>query len=64
MTKKTDDWELFTVSEIAEQDKVSEKTVRRAIDRGDLKVVRIGPSGRSVRVTAEDRRAYRALRRE
>ena len=63
MGRKNEDWELFTVREIAEQDKISEKSVWRDIERGALKVLRMGPSGRIVRVTAEDRKAYRALRR-
>ena len=62
MSRKHEKLELFTVREIAEQDKVSEKTVWRDIERGALKVLRLGPSERIVRITAEHREAYRALR--
>lgn len=50
---------LMTVAEVAELDGCSEKTVRRAIDAGLLEVVRIGPSGRSVRIDPAAHRAYR-----
>ena len=50
---------LLTVREVAELDNCSEKTVRRAIDAGLLKVVRIGPSGHSVRIDPAAHRAYR-----
>lgn len=56
-------WELFTVAEIASEDKTSEKTVRRDIKAGRLKVLRLGKNGRIVRVTAEERLRYRNARR-
>jgi len=42
---------LYTVAETAEQLSSSEKTVRRLIERGELRVRRIG---RSVRIAHED----------
>ena len=42
---------LYTVTETAEQLSSSEKTVRRLIERGELRVRRIG---RSVRIAHED----------
>ncbi len=56
-------WELFTVAEIASEDKTSEKTVRRDIKAGLLEVLRLGKNGRIVRVTAEERLRYRNARR-
>ena len=50
---------LFTVSDIAMQDSCSEKTVRRAIEAGLLQVVRIGPSGRAIRISHEAHVLYR-----
>lgn len=50
---------LYTVSDIAVRDSCSEKTVRRAIDAGLLKVVRIGRSGRAIRITHEAHMLYR-----
>lgn len=50
---------LMTVAEVAELDGTSEKTVRRAIDAGLLKVVRIGPARRSIRIHPDDHAAYR-----
>lgn len=52
---------LFTVSEIAERDRCSEKTVRRSIAAGYLEVLRIGPSGRSIRVSQQAHERYRRL---
>ena len=57
--KPTGEPPLFTVSDIARQDSCSEKTVRRAIDCGLLQVVRIGPSGRAIRITHEAHMLYR-----
>lgn len=37
---------------------VSDKTVWREVERGALGVVRIGPSGRTVRTTRASRKAY------
>ncbi len=50
---------LYTVAEIARWDNVSEKTVRRAISAGLLKVVRVGPGGRLIRVHPTAHLAYR-----
>lgn len=52
--------ELLTVAEVAELDRCSVKTVRRAINAGLLIAVRIGPGGRLLRVS---RRAHEAYRR-
>lgn len=52
---------LLTVKEVAELDKCSEKTVRRAIDAGLLAVVRIGPGGRLLRIDPAAHAAYRAV---
>lgn len=50
---------LFTVAEIAERDRCSAKTVRRAIAAGYLDVIRIGPSGRSIRISQQAHERYR-----
>lgn len=42
---------FHTVRETAKRLTVSEKTVRREIASGALEVVRIGPSGRSIRIS-------------
>lgn len=49
----------LTVAEVAELDSCSEKTVRRAIDAGRLEVVRIGSTGRSIRISKAAHAAYR-----
>ena len=54
----------LTISEIARLDNCSEKTVRRAITCGLLDVLRIGPSGRSIRITEEAHALYRMRFRE
>lgn len=48
---------LYTVAETAEQLASSEKTIRRLIERGELRVRRIG---RSVRVAHDDLAAFLA----
>lgn len=55
--------QLLTVPEVAALDGCSEKTVRRAIDAGLLDVVRVGPSGRLVRIDPAAHRAYRQASR-
>jgi hypothetical protein len=50
---------LLTVSDIAERDHCSTKTVRRAIVNGDLEVLRIGPGGRMIRITEDAHLIYR-----
>ena len=54
---------LLTVREVAELDSVSVKTVRRAIAGGLLEVVRVGPSGRLVRIDPAAHAAYRRAHR-
>lgn len=63
MPSKTNDEPFCTIREVAEGMNVSQKTIRRAIERGDLKVHRFGETGRIIRISAEDRRAFLALRR-
>lgn len=55
---KPDD-RLLTVSDIAERDQCSTKTVRRAIAKGDIEVLRIGPGGRMIRITENAHLLYR-----
>ncbi len=50
---------LLTIAEVAKRDRCSEKTVRRAIDAGLLVTLRIGPSGRAIRITHEAHMLYR-----
>lgn len=50
---------LLTVREVAELDRCSEKTVRRAIEAGLLEAVRIGPGGRLLRVDPAAHALYR-----
>jgi len=62
--KKTDlPRHLMTVKKVAELDECSEKTVHRAIKAGLLEVVRVGPSGRLVRIDPAAHAAYRAASR-
>lgn len=59
-TRKTDQAApLKTVKQVAAEDNVSEKTVRRAIAAGLLEVLRIGPGGRLIRIHAAQHDAYR-----
>ncbi|QYZ69530.1 helix-turn-helix domain-containing protein [Neotabrizicola shimadae] len=51
--------ELLTIKEIAALDRCSERTVRRAIDAGLLKAIRVGPGGRLLRITRAAHQAYR-----
>ncbi len=50
---------LMTIAQVAKQDGCSEKTVRRAITAGLLEVIRIGPSGRAIRISVEAHTLYR-----
>lgn len=50
---------LLTVKDVAALDKCSEKTVRRAIEAGRLRAVRIGVDGRLIRIRKSDHAAYR-----
>ncbi|HKL70986.1 DNA-binding protein [Salibaculum sp.] len=52
---------LKTVRQVAAEDQVSEKTVRRAIAAGLLAVIRVGPAKRSIRIHPDAHAAYRAL---
>ena len=54
-----DDERMLTVREVADLDRCSEKTVRRAIKAGLLEALRIGPSGRAIRITHEAHFHYR-----
>ena len=54
---------LRTVREIAVLDRVSEKTVRRAIKAGLLQALRVGPGGRLLRVTQQAHETYRKAQR-
>ena len=54
---------LLTVRDVAELDRVSVKTVRRAIASGLLEVVRVGPSGRLVRIDPAAHATYRRAHR-
>ena len=49
------DGTLFTIAEIAQRGKVSPKTIRRLIDRGELKSRRISTR---VRISGADWQAY------
>lgn len=53
---------FLTVKEVAALDQVSVKTVRRAIAAGQLKVVRVGPKGRLIRIDPLMFAAYRQPR--
>ena len=58
-TERLETRSLLTIRDVARLDQCSEKTVRRAIDAGLLSVVRIGPSGHSVRIDPAAHQAYR-----
>lgn len=49
----------MTVKEVAALDRCSEKTVRRAIAAGLLEAIRVGPSGRLLRISRSAHSAYR-----
>lgn len=53
-----DDGKLLTVAEAAERSACSTKTLRRAIDAGQLKVCRLGHSPKSDRVHPADLSAW------
>ena len=50
---------LKTVKQVALEDNVSEKTVRRAIAAGLLEVLRVGPGGPLIRIHPAQHEAYR-----
>lgn len=54
----------LTVSEVAELDRCSEKTVRRAIAAGLLEATRIGPGKRLLRITPAAFLEYRNSQRD
>jgi excisionase family DNA binding protein len=53
---------LFTIREVADVLQVSEKTIRRLVNRGDLVGFKVGDRG-LVRVRAEDLEVYLERRR-
>lgn len=53
---------LLRVDDVAERLQCSTKSVRRSISNGDLEAVRIGPAGRSIRVTEQAFAVYLATR--
>lgn len=59
LTKRPGPEALLTVKDVATLDNVSEKTVRRAIARGDLDVLRLGADGRLIRIEPAAHRAWR-----
>lgn len=61
--RASEDEALLTVREVAELDRCSEKTVRRAIDSGLIEVLRIGPGGRLLRISRAAHDAYRRASR-
>lgn len=54
---------LLTVKDVAQLDRCSEKTVRRAITAGLLEAVRVGPGGRLLRIDPAAHAAYRQASR-
>lgn len=54
----------LTVAEVAELDRCSEKTVRRAIAAGLLEATRIGPGNRLLRITPAAFAKYRNSQRD
>ena len=53
--------QLKTIKQIAAEDNVSEKTVRRAISAGLLDVIRVGPGKRLIRIHPAAHAAYRRM---
>lgn len=51
----------LTMQDVATRDQCSVKSVRRAIEMGLLEATRIGPSGRSIRITEGAYARYHAL---
>lgn len=62
-TTVPNDQRTLTVKEVAELDRCSEKTVRRAIDFGMLEATRVGPGKRLLRITREAHAQYRRAQR-
>jgi excisionase family DNA binding protein len=63
IVKQPDQERTLTISEVAELDRCSEKTVRRAIAAGLLEATRIGPGQRLLRITPGAHARYRKLQR-
>lgn len=59
-----DEERALTVTEVAELDRCSEKTVRRAIAAGMLEATRVGPGKRLLRITPAAFSKYRNSQRE
>lgn len=59
-----DEERTLTVTEVAELDRCSEKTVRRAIAAGMLEAMRVGPGKRLLRITPEAFAKYRSSQRD
>jgi len=53
---------LLSVRDVAKQLGISEKTVRREIDAGNLFVIRLGPSGRRIGIHPAEISRYLAVR--
>lgn len=51
----------LTMQDVADRDQCNVKTVRRAIELGLLEATRIGPSGRSIRITEDAYARYLAF---
>ncbi len=51
----------LTMQDVATRDQCSVKSVRRAIKAGLLEATRIGPSGRSIRISEDAYARYHAL---
>ena len=51
----------LTMQDVATRDQCSVKSVRRAIEAGLLEATRIGPTGRSIRISEDAYARYHAL---
>jgi hypothetical protein len=51
----------LTMQDVAARDQCSVKSVRRAIELGLLEATRIGPAGRSIRISEDAYARYHAL---
>ena len=60
LSSSSDSSEFHTVTEVAHRLRVSDKTVRREIERGRLRVARIGKGRRHarIRISEADLQAY------
>ncbi len=48
------DSEYLRPDELADELKISTRTVYRAVDKGELSALRVGQGGRSIRITRAD----------